>query len=499
MFHPLEQRRLMAVTANAAGGVLNVLGDDNPNAIVVSRDLAGNLLINGGAVPISGSPATTATIQLISVTGAGGNDNLALDETNGVLPAASLSGGSGNDTLTGGSGADLLFGDEGNDLLLGKALADTLHGGNGDDTLTGGAGTDSALGEAGDDRMIWNPGDGSDTNDGGDGTDTVEVNGGAAGETFQASVISGRVFFQRTNATPNPFAIDIGTSERLVLSAGDGNDTFNGGTGLASLMAFTVDGGAGDDSLNGTDGADTLIGGDGNDFIDGNAGADVGIMGAGDDVFRWDGGDGSDIVEGQAGNDLMLFNGAALSEKVDISANYGRVRFFRDLGNIVMDMDDTESIQFNALGGADQVTVHNLAHTDAKSINLNLLGANGAGDGQADSVIIEGTRGRDRVYVSGQAGGGVTASGLAAAVNIRGAEPTDKLTVNTFNGRDLINASELGAGAIGFAADGGNARDILIGGAGNDTLSGGNGRDILIGGAGVDQLDGGHGSDLLIQ
>src|SRR5262245_38542613 len=34
----LESRRLYAVTASAAGGVLTILGDDNPNAIVVSRD-----------------------------------------------------------------------------------------------------------------------------------------------------------------------------------------------------------------------------------------------------------------------------------------------------------------------------------------------------------------------------------------------------------------------------------------------------------------------------
>src|SRR5690349_14481287 len=60
---PLESRRLYAVTATTAGGVLTVLGDDNPNAIVVSRDVAGNLLVNGGNVPIVGLPrATVANI-----------------------------------------------------------------------------------------------------------------------------------------------------------------------------------------------------------------------------------------------------------------------------------------------------------------------------------------------------------------------------------------------------------------------------------------------------
>src|SRR5688572_23656318 len=40
---PLESRWLCSVTASAANGVLTVLGDDNANAITVSRNAAGNL------------------------------------------------------------------------------------------------------------------------------------------------------------------------------------------------------------------------------------------------------------------------------------------------------------------------------------------------------------------------------------------------------------------------------------------------------------------------
>ena len=47
------------------------------------------------------------------------------------------------------------------------------------------------------------------------------------------------------------------------------------------------------------------------------------------DVFQWDPGDGSDTIEGQAGADRMLFNGANVNEKIDISANGERVRFTR--------------------------------------------------------------------------------------------------------------------------------------------------------------------------
>ena len=98
-----------------------------------------------------------------------------------------------------------------------------------------------------------------------------------------------------------------------------------------------------------------MLGGDGNDFVDGQQGNDVAFMGAGDDTFQWDPGDGSDIVEGQDGADRMLFNGSDGAEIFDTSANGGRVRFFRNLGNIVMDLDDVEAIDLNALGGADNL------------------------------------------------------------------------------------------------------------------------------------------------
>jgi Ca2+-binding RTX toxin-like protein len=493
---PLESRRLYAVTASAAGGVLTVLGDNNPNAITVSRNAAGNLLVNNGAVPIAGSPATVATIQVIHVSGFDGNDNLLLDETNGALPAASLSGGSGNDTLTGGAGADTLRGDDGNDVLFGKGGDDTLFGGNGNDSLTGGVGTDQAFGEAGDDRMIWNPGEGSDLNEGGDGNDTVEVIGGNVDEVFTATANGTRVRFDRTS--PGPFFIDIGTSENLVLNAAGGNDRFTAGNGLAPLIKISVDGGTGNDTLTGGDGADTLIGGDGNDSVNGGRGNDVALLGAGDDVFVWNPGEGSDTVEGQGGADLMLFNGSDDNENVDLSADHGRLRFFRDRGNVTMDVNGVETVEFNALGGADNIVVHDLRHTDVTQVDLNLLSSTGGRDGATDNVLVEGSRHRDFITVSGS-GGSVSVNGLAAAVNIRGAEPTDTLTVNSLAGNDLVNASGLDANAILFTADGGKGNDLLIGGAGDDTLLGGDGNDILFGGAGNDQLDGGDGHNLVIQ
>ena len=164
-----------------------------------------------------------------------------------------------------------------------------------------------------------------------------------------------------TASRPAPFFLDIGTTENLVVNANGGDDVITAGNGLANLIHLTIDGGAGNDTITGGDGNDTLLGGDGNDVVTGGRGNDTAQLGAGDDTFVWNPGDGSDIVEGQDGNDTLLFNGANVNETIDISANGGQARFTRDVANIIMDLNDVEHIQFNALGGADKITVNNLA------------------------------------------------------------------------------------------------------------------------------------------
>ena len=223
-----------AVTATFSSGTLNVTGDSLDNNVTTSRDAAGKILVNGGAVTVIGGSPTVANTSVIKMFGLGGNDVLSISETNGALPAAQLFGGSGNDILTGGSGGDQLFGESGNDTMLGKGGFDLLFGGNDNDTITGGDADDQAFGQAGNDRMIWNPGDDTDLNEGASGTDTVEVNGGGGAEQFTTTANGTRVRFDRLN--PAPFAIDIGTSENLVLNANGGDDSYSATGNLAALI-----------------------------------------------------------------------------------------------------------------------------------------------------------------------------------------------------------------------------------------------------------------------
>ncbi len=479
-------------------GLLSVLGDSLDDAITISRNAAGSLLVNGGAVSIVGGQPTVANTSLIQVFGQGGNDNITLDESNGALPAAQIFGGGGNDVITGGSGGDLLFGQAGNDVLLGKGGNDLLFGGAGNDTLTGGDGDDQMFGEAGNDRMIWNPGDDSDLMEGGDGTDTAQVNGGNGAETFTITANGTRVRLDRV--APAPFFLDIGTTEELVVNANGGDDIITAGNGLANLVHLTIDGGAGNDTITGGDGADRLLGGDGNDTIAGGRGNDTALLGTGDDTFVWNPGDGSDTVEGQDGNDAMLFNGANIAENIAITANGGRVRFTRDVASITMDLNDVERVQFNALGGADKITVGALGGTDVTQVDIDLAGTAGGtlGDEASDQVIVTGSGGADQINVVG-AGSKVSVTGLSAVVNVDHAEGAlDMLVINAGNGDDTINALGLPAGIVGLTVDAGAGNDTVVGSQGADKIIGGDGNDTVTGGRGDDTALLGAGNDTFI-
>ena len=483
-----------ATTATFSAGVLSVFGDSNNNSITVSRDAAGKILVNGGAISIVGGNATVANTSLIRVLGQGGQDVITLSEVNGALPIANLFGGAGNDVLTGGSGNDQLFGQAGNDTLLGKGGFDLLFGGSENDTITGGDADDQAFGQSGNDRMIWNPGDDTDLNEGGADTDTVEVNGGNGAEQFTTTANGTRVRFDRL--TPAPFSIDIGTSEKLTLNANGGDDSYSATGNLAALIAITVDGGTGNDTLLGSNGVDLLLGGDGNDFVDGQQGNDTGLLGAGDDTFQWDPGDGNDVIEGQDGTDTMAFNGSNISEDMEVSANGGRVRFTRDIANITMDLDDVESIVVKALGGADNLVVNDLSGTDVVNVAGDLGGDAARRRPQRHHQRHQRRRRRDRRrHRPGRPGhrprGPVSVSGAIAG--------SDRITVNALAGDDVVDATGLAADSALLTLDGGDGDDVLLGGAGNDTLLGGAGDDVLIGGPGNDTLDGAPGDDVVIQ
>jgi RTX calcium-binding nonapeptide repeat (4 copies) len=257
-------------------------------------------------------------------------------------------------------------------------------------------------------------------------------------------------------ADPSQLQVDLGddgsadhtfavTTFRVInVDGGAGNDRIrieevNGA--FTTTEATRIAGGNGDDTLIGGSGAEVFLGGNGNDLVDGNGGADSAFLGRGDDVFVWDPGDASDVVEGERGSDTMVFNGAAGNEVMAATADDGRVLFTRNLGNIVMDLDNVEAIDVRALGGTDAVTVNDMGGTDLERVDVDLASAPGGStaDGLADTVTVTGTKADDSISADAN-GGAVEVSGLAAFVRIANADrASDTLVIDTVAGADEVS------------------------------------------------------------
>src|SRR5262249_27256948 len=160
-----------------------------------------------------------------------------------------------------------------------------------------------------------------------------------------------------------------------------------------------------------------------------------------------DPGDGSDMIEGQGGHDTLQFEGANINEKFDLSANGTRLRLTRDVGNVTMDVNGVETVNVDALGGADVITVNDLSGPGVTDVNIDLASpaGSGTGDDAADTVTVNGTAGMDNIRVATQRGG-LSVTGLAAKVNITAPEANlDKLFIDGLGGDDTVDASRLSA------------------------------------------------------
>jgi Ca2+-binding RTX toxin-like protein len=525
---PLPNRLMLSVTALFTAGELRVTGDAQDNVIAISRDAAGTIFVNNGAIPIQGGTPTVANTTHLHLVGADGNDAITLNETNGRLPGAALFGGTGNDTLIGGSGID---------FVAGEAGSDRVSMGPGDDTFQ------------------WNPGDGSDMVDGQAGRDSIVFNGSDLAERFDILDSGAGAPFHRVRLTRDlgSVSMDLGTIEDIDLNPLGGGDLITVSDATATDL-FTVNldlegsGGSGDgqpDSivLNGTEGDDVelvqsfgnrvtanaslfpfvnidgadglndalilnaaggndeldassvspnaigmvLIGGTGDDQITGspgvdsvNAGAgnDKVFLGAGDDSFFWNPGEGSDVVEGQDGIDTMNVHGSADAETFDLSANGSRFRLTRDVENVKLDVDGVEQVAVSVGNGGDNIVLNDLTGTAVTALKFTLSGLLQL---DADHVIINGTNGADAIHVEGDLANGVTVTGLAAGLRIGGSEgPVDSVTINGLGGADTVNAADLSEGAVSFSMDGG---------AGNDTLTASQGSDVINGGTEADTIN----------
>ncbi|HEU4543230.1 MAG TPA: hypothetical protein VFR23_19020 [Jiangellaceae bacterium] len=287
--------------------------------------------------------------------------------------------------------------------------------------------------------------------------DTLTVNGDNGDDRIALRLAAGaagtlQVDFGDDGSAEHSF--DRGTFSRIEVFIGNGNDQFrvDQTNGAFTDEALTVDGGNGDDNLNGGDGVELFIGGNGQDAIDGNRGNDTALLGNGQDSFRWDPGDGSDVVEGGNGTDTLDFNGAGADEIMSLSPNGERSLFLRNVANIRMDMNGVERLDLTALGGADTVTINDMSGTDFRRAEVDLSAPTGAADGVADIVTVKGTEQADNIHVR-DAGGLVAVDGLQTETVIAGAEPIDRLQIDALGGDDKVTVDPALAALIDVSVE----------------------------------------------
>ena len=333
--------------ARVAGGTLTLTGDARGDRLVLrlARGARGTLQVDVGANGSTDFAFRRDRFRRIVVNAGAGNDRVTIDERRGAFTNTEKT------TLNGGAGVD------------------RLNGGRFGETLAGGRGDDIVRGLGGPDTIVWAAPDAADTVDGGGGADVLTANGTAGGDVFDVAPNVGRV-----RLTSGTTLVDIGTVERIALNGRGGNDTLRGNAGLAGLVSLTLAGGAGTDTIDGSDGPDTI---------------------------RWSVGDGSDDIDAGAGADRFEARGNGSANAFQFSANGAAVAL--DVGGVLLSIAFVETIDVDALGGADTFSaVGNLAALttfdwDGGDGNDTLNGGNGADvlRGGAGNDSVDGNQGND--------------------------------------------------------------------------------------------------------
>jgi microcystin-dependent protein len=441
---------------------------------------AGADTLNGGADSDTASYAGSAAgVRVSLLAGTAEFGDAAGDILTGI---ENLTGSAFDDQLTGDAGVNVLSGGGGADLLLGGAGGDTLNGGDGSDTASY-AGSNAAvrirlfagtaefghaagdvltsvenlIGSAFNDQLSGDAGD--NIIEGGAGADTL---GGREGfDTLSYASSSARVVVNLANQTSSQGDAqgDVFTSAFEGVIGSAFNDLLNGGNGDQ-----TIEGGLGNDALSGGNGYDTLsyrlatagvtvslLGGTatgmGSDTISGfervigSAFNDSLTGDAGDNVLI--GGAGADALNGGGGNDLVDYSGSSAGVTVNLATGTG------------------------SGGDAQGDTLTSIEHLIGSTF-ADVLTGNGSSNiltGGAGADVLEGRGGIDTAVYAG--------SNAAVTIN-------------------------LGAGtASGGHAQGDTLTSIenLVGSAHADVLLGNGGANVFEGGAGGDVIDGEGGID----
>ncbi len=432
-----------------------------------------------------------------------GDDKIYGDDGNDKLYGGDgsdeIHGGKGNDTIYGDKGLiNQLYGDEGNDVIYGgndTLGMDSIEGGKGNDTITGGKGVTC---------VTYNDGDGKDVINITKG-ETLHINANienTKNPTFSYSenkkdliisfgsdneTITLKNFVARKDAnavslvknSSNTYELLKNNTDSAPIIATLNIDKNFTGTWMKDLIlanetlykkvgknlvaktedekGLTLDGGAGNDSIYGSNCSDIIKGGDGDDLIDGGKGNDTLTGGKGHNIYFYKAGDGYDVINITKDEELEV----TLTDAGNYDLNYGNGN--KDL-IISRGGDLNGSITLKNFTAKDITKSATLTNQYSTSVDLK-------------AATITKVINNEKSFTGSWMKDKINASYATKNLTLRGGDGND--TIYGGQGNDKIY--------------GDNGNDSIEGGAGNDVIYGGDGDDIIKGGEGNDTLTGGKG------
>ncbi len=482
--------------------------------------------------------ASAETTARVSVTGGVSDDSIVGSNAN---LTDTLSGGSGNDTIEGKAGVDSLLGNDGDDTFVyDSATTDATGSG---ETINGGNDTDRILVAGGNTAVNFsndtiisietlelavdlagtaetNNQQVTLTNNQVDGLSTINANGDTV--TVSNTLLSGMLDGTTINGTLTMAltdqsggtvvaqaltlvdgTLDDGVGDVLTLDgSGLTSDTLNFNGAAEDDSKVSVTGGAGHDTIVGTNSAltDTLDGGSGNDTIQGNAGADSLVGGDGNDTFVYnsasDESDAGEVIDGSSNTDRILVTGsgaAAVDFTNDTITSIETLGMTQDSVGAADGADQTVRMTNAQIDGLS--TINSDAGTSSPAVSDTLIVSDAVTSSMLDGTVVSGTL---TLQLSDQSGGTVVGQALTLVNTTLGATDLLKVDASALSSDTFSFDASADSDSI-VSVTGGAANDTLVGTASSvgDTLLGGLGADSITGGAGHDSVLGGGGADTI--
>ncbi len=388
-FECLEARRVLAATLAVTNGDVTITGTQDRDVISVSSDVVdpcSKIVVDQETYDIGSYDSLT--IELLS-----GNDVL-YNSLECPSVTVLIRGGAGEDRIYGGPGPQTIEGGDGGDQLYGEQGVDTIYGGEGRDFLHGDQDSDMLYGEAGNDCIYG--GTGADMIFGGPGNDCV--------------------FTMRNFDLPRdgaPDTVDLGEGDDSISwQVGDAFVSIVGGSGYDRLTIQAIEG----DVVTALD----LLG-PSSEGDESNPGFDVTMDSVMSPAF------GFERLSIFLDDTSIDDNEAAPDQNVTIKNLVGvsRMDIFTDSGNDTVEVwpadsnTGVNSVAVKSGPGEDRVGVH-IPKMSGDRMSIDLRGESGndvfslfaaptdgdpvevsfAGGSGDDELIVEGTLGSDRLFVT---------------------------------------------------------------------------------------------------